>query len=131
MKFIIFPSKMPTTQQQKGVTKRNGKLIFYNRRGTENVELQGLLRKKAPKTPVPKGVPIILNVIFNFKHQKKSLWGRYKETRPDLDNLMKNLQDYMTKLGYYTDDSQIVVLCASKFYGQRHSIEIDIEEVKT
>ena len=128
MKITLYPTKMPTTQQQKGVTKRNGKTIFYNRRGTSNPELKGLLKKHAPKAPVTKGVPIVLNIVFTFKHQKKSLWGRYKPTRPDLDNLLKNLQDYMTKLGYYADDSQIVVLCASKLYGSKHSIEIEIEE---
>jgi Holliday junction resolvase RusA-like endonuclease len=57
------------------------------------------------------------------------LWGEYKQTRPDLDNLMKNLQDYMTKLCYYADDSQIVVLCARKFYGNKNKIEIEITEL--
>jgi Holliday junction resolvase RusA-like endonuclease len=129
MKFTIFPTKMPTTQQQKGVTKRNGKTIFYNRRGTENAELKALLMRNAPPQAIGKGVPIILDVIFTFKHQRKKLWGKYKSTRPDLDNLLKNLQDYMTKLGYYADDSQIVVLCARKFYGSKNKIEIEIEEV--
>ncbi len=75
MKIMLYPTKMPTTQQQKGVTKRNGKTIFYNRIGTSNPELKGLLKKYAPKAPVAKGVPIILNIVFTFKHQKKKLWG--------------------------------------------------------
>lgn len=129
MKFTIFPTKMPTTQQQKGVTKRNGKTIFYNRRGTDNAELKALLMRNAPPQAIGKDVPIILDVIFTFKHQKKKLWGKYKPTRPDLDNLLKNLQDYMTKIGYYADDSQIVVLCARKFYGNKNKIEIEISEV--
>lgn len=129
MKITLYPTKMPTTAQQRGVSKRNGKTIFYNRRGTQNAELKGLLMRNAPSQPIAKGIPIILDVIFTFKHQKKKLWGKYKPTRPDLDNLMKNLQDYMTKLGYYADDSQIVVLCARKFYGSRNKIEIEISEV--
>lgn len=129
MKITLFPTKMPTTQQQKGVTKRNGKTTFYNRRGTDNAELKRLLMRKAPPQPIAKDVPIVLDVMFTFKHQKKKLWGKYKSTRPDLDNLLKNLQDYLTKLGYYADDSQIVVLCARKFYGNKHKIEIEISEV--
>lgn len=129
MRITLFPTKMPTTQQQKGVTKRNGKTIFYNRRGTENTELKRLLMRNAPSKPIAKGVPIILDVIFTFKHQKKKLWGKYKPTRPDLDNLLKNLQDYLTTFGYYTDDSQIVVLCARKFYGNKNKIEIAITEL--
>ena len=129
MKFTIFPTKMPTTQQQKGVTKRNGKTIFYDRRGTDNAELKALLMRNAPPQVIGKGVPITLDVIFTFKHQRKKLWGKYKSTRPDLDNLLKNLQDYMTKFGYYADDSQIVVLCARKFYGNKNKVEIEISEV--
>lgn len=35
----------------------------------------------------------------------------------------------MTKFGYYADDSQIVVLCARKFYGNKNKIEIEITEL--
>lgn len=64
---------------------------------------------------------------WNAIKQKKK-WWQFKTTRPDLDNLMKNLQDYMTKLGYYTDDSQIVVLIAKKYYLDKNQIDIEIEE---
>ncbi len=37
----------------------------------------------------------------------------------------------MTKLGYYADDSQIVVLCARKFYGNQNKIEIEITELNS
>lgn len=129
MRIELYPTKMPTTAQQRGVSKRNGKTIFYNRRGTENVELKAMIRQKAPKQPFAKGTALILDVVFTYAIKNKTLWGQYKQSRPDLDNLMKNLQDYMTKLGYYADDSQIVVLCARKFYGSKNKIEIEISEV--
>jgi len=121
---------MPVTQQRKGISYRNGKPIFYNRQGVSNTELQSLLRKNAPKQPFPKGTPLILDIVFTYAIKKKKAWGSYKPTRPDLDNLLKNLQDYMTKLGYYADDSQIVVLCVRKFYGEKNKIEIEITEVE-
>ncbi|WP_415579528.1 RusA family crossover junction endodeoxyribonuclease, partial [Lactococcus hircilactis] len=43
--------------------------------------------------------------------------------------LMKNLQDYMTKLRYYSDDSQIVWLESKKFNSEKNRIEIEITEV--
>lgn len=129
MKFSFELQKMHTTAQQKGVTTIGGKPVFYNRKGTQNYELQGALKKAAPKRPFPKGTPLILDVVFTYAIKQKKLWGEYKQTRPDLDNLMKNLQDYMTKFGYYSDDSQIVVLCARKFYGSKNKIEIEITEL--
>ena len=35
----------------------------------------------------------------------------------------------MTKPGYYVDDSQICCLEVKKFYSEKNSIEIEIEEV--
>ncbi|MBS4460503.1 RusA family crossover junction endodeoxyribonuclease [Lactococcus petauri] len=130
MKFSFELQKMPTTAQQKGVSYKNGNPVFYNRKGTQNYELQSALKKAAPKQPFPKGTPLILDVVFTYAIKQKKLWGKHKQTRPDLDNLMKNLQDYMTKFGYYADDSQIVVLCARKFYGNKNKIEIEIKELE-
>jgi Holliday junction resolvase RusA-like endonuclease len=122
-------NKMPVTQQQKGVSCRNGRPVFYNRKGVENQELQRLLYKNAPKRPFPKGTPLILDVVFTYGNKNPKFWGKHKPTRPDLDNLMKGLQDYMTKYRYFTDDNQIVVLCARKFYGNKNTIEIDLKEL--
>lgn len=120
---------MPTTQQQKGISYKNGKPTFYNRKGTSNQELQILLRRYKPKQGFSKDKHLILDIVFTYAVLNKKLWGKPKPTRPDLDNLLKNIQDYMTKFGYYADDSQIVVVCARKFYGNKNRIEIEITEV--
>lgn len=46
MKFSFELQKMPTTAQQKGVSYKNGNPVFYNRKGTQNYELQGALKKQ-------------------------------------------------------------------------------------
>ncbi|MCT0061994.1 RusA family crossover junction endodeoxyribonuclease, partial [Lactococcus lactis subsp. lactis] len=114
MKFEFELDKMPTTQQQKGIKKVNGKLQFYNRRGTNNYSLKAQLMKNKPKECFEKNVPLKLSVTFFYAIKQKKRWWQWKTSRPDLDNLMKNLQDYMTKLRYYSDDSQIVWLEAKK-----------------
>ena len=129
MKFEFELDKMPTTQQQKGIKKVNGKLQFYNRRGTSNYELKANLIKNRPKECFEKDVPLNLSVTFFYAIKKKKRWGYWKTSRPDLDNLMKNLQDYMTKLRYYEDDNQIVWIEAKKFHSERNRIEIEITEV--
>lgn len=129
MKIEFELSKMPTTQQQKGISYRNGRPTFYNRKGTTNQELKVALMKHKPRKEFEKGQLLILDIVFIYAVKKKKLWGEYKDTRPDLDNLLKNLQDYMTELGYYADDSQIVILAAQKFYGPKNKIEIGISEL--
>ena len=130
MKFEFKLSKMPTTQQQKGISYKDGKPIFYNRKGTTNRELQLLLSRYKPKKGFSKEQHLILDIVFTYAVKNKKQWGKPKPTRPDLDNLLKNIQDYMTKFGYYVDDSQLVVVCARKFYGNENKIEIEITEVK-
>ena len=110
MKFEFELDKMPTTQQQKGIKKVKGKLQFYDRRGTKNYSLKAQLMKNKPKECFEKNVPLKLSVTFFYAIKQKKRWWQWKTSRPDLDNLMKNLQDYMTKLRYYSDDSQIVCL---------------------
>ena len=130
MKFEFEMAKMPTTNQQKGVKNINGKLVTYDRKGTKNQELLNHLIKNRPKNPISdKMIPIKLSVTFHYAIKQKKKWWQWKTTKPDLDNLLKGLQDYMTKLGYYVDDSQISCLEVKKFYSEKNSIEIEIEEI--
>lgn len=131
MKFSFELSKMPTTNQQKGVKFINGKMIRFDRKGTKNTELLNHLIQNRPKNPISdKTTPIKLSVIFHYAIKQKKKWWKWKTTKPDLDNLLKGLQDYMTKLRFYVDDSQICWLEVKKFYSEKNSIEIEIEEVK-
>ena len=130
MKFEFQLDKMPITQQQKGITFRNGKFQTYNRRGVQNSELQSLLIQNKPHNSFDKGIPLKLSVTFTTAIKQKKRWWQWKTTRPDLDNQLKNLQDYMTKYGYYCDDSQVVWLDVKKLYGEKTKISIEITEVE-
>ena len=131
MKFEFEMAKMPTTNQQKGVKNINGKLVTYDRKGTKNQELVMNLVQNRPKVPfLDKNIPLKLSVTFFYAIKQKKKLGLPKTTKPDLDNLLKNLQDYMTKLGYYADDSQISCLIVKKFFSEKNLIQIEIEEIK-
>ena len=123
-------AKMPTTNQQKGVKNINGKLVTYDRKGTKNQELVMNLVQNRPKVPfLDKNIPLKLSVTFFYAIKQNKKWGLPKTTKPDLDNLLKNLQDYMTKLGYYVDDSQICWLEVKKFFSEKNLIQVEIDEV--
>lgn len=71
---------------------------------------------------------ILLRVKFIFSSTKKILRGRYKNTRPDLDNLLKPLKDALSGV-FFEDDSQIVSIEATKIYGEVGCIDVELIEL--
>ncbi|MBP1044866.1 RusA family crossover junction endodeoxyribonuclease [Enterococcus sp. BWM-S5] len=118
-----------TTHQQKKVTVINGKPKFY-----EPPELQAtrekLMAHLSKHVPEQKYlVPVRLTVKWCFPATGKHKDGEYKWTKPDLDNSNKLLQDCMTKLGFWKDDSYVVSLITEKFWANIPGIYIRIEAV--
>ena len=66
---------------------------------------------------------------FDIKSPKK-LWGKYKTTRPDVENFYKECADVMTECGFWSDDSQIVDLRLMKYYAEQATIYIKVEELE-
>lgn len=62
--------------------------------------------------------------------KNKKFWGQYKDTRPDLDNSVKLLNDMMTRCRYWKDDSQVVDLHVIKRYAEEASIYVRLSEAK-
>ena len=51
-------------------------------------------------------------------------------SRPDLDNLEKNLLDVLTRLNFWTDDSLVAVKLTSKWWGPVPGIDISIKPTR-
>lgn len=87
-----------------------------------------LLRPYVPEKPM-KG-PININMWFTYPLTKKRKAGNlFKTTKPDWDNLAKTLQDVMTKLGFWYDDSQVVFALVCKGYGDKGCIIVRVVEL--
>lgn len=144
--YLRFEKGLPKgTAQQKGerISYRlvNGKKIPYilhyknDSVSAARKEYQLRLRQYLPKEPSDK--PIKLTIIFysSIKYPR-SAWGTYKTTKPDLDNMAKELIDSMIadketkKGGFFFDDSQIVDLRLIKYYSEEATIYIRIEEAR-
>lgn len=76
-----------------------------------------------------------LKALFVYPHLKKDENIRpkrkYKETRPDLSNVIKSLEDGLESVAF-NDDAQIVSLSAEKIYGalgESPHIEVTLEEL--
>jgi Holliday junction resolvase RusA-like endonuclease len=79
--------------------------------------------------------PVKLSVHWHYawrksepKKNKRHGW-KWCDTRPDVDNLCKLLFDCMTRIGFWTDDSQIAILYFEKQWCDVPGIGIKIEEL--
>src|SRR5699024_10351219 len=118
-----------TTHQQKQVTVRNGKPVFYEPDDLKAArsKLMGQLGRHAPKSKYTDPVRLITKWLFPMTKTSKN--GQYKHTRPDTDNLQKLLKDCMSDCGYWTDDALVVSEVSEKFWADTPGIYIKIEEV--
>lgn len=114
-----------TTAQQRRQTSSGGYLPPAARKA--KAFWQAFFEKHAPSEP--ESGPLSLIITFTFRPGKRQTQSKYKMTRPDLDNLLKLVQDAMTKCGYWNDDSQVVILSASKCYGDVPGVYVNIQKV--
>lgn len=122
------------TAQQKGeaIRYKNGApYIQHYRKDKVNAMRQEFiykLKKNAPRNPAAGAVG--LTVIFCFDIKNPKLWGQYKTTRPDADNIIKELKDAMTACRFWNDDSQVAKLRIIKLYGPAAYITVKVEDLE-
>ena len=76
-----------------------------------------------------------ISAFFSIPASKPAKWKDNAKTggirpvkKPDIDNIVKGVADALNKV-VYVDDTQIVTICAAKYYSDRPRIEITIKEV--
>lgn len=118
-----------TTHQQKQVTVRNGKPVFYEPEDLKKArsKLMAHLGQHVPKEKIEG--PVHFTVKWLFPITGSHTDGEYKATKPDLDNSNKLLQDCMTDLGFWVDDALVASELAQKFYAEKPGIFIQIERL--
>ena len=87
--------------------------------------LDALLAPHAPETPLMGAVTLEFRAVFppprsaSKKAREAMLRGTEPHTKkPDLDNLVKQLKDAMTRLQFWCDDRQVVRISCEKRYGE-------------
>lgn len=120
---------IPTAQARaRHMTTKSGFSVSYksaNQKANERT-LEALLAPYAPKAPLQG--PLVLEFVAALpvgksdskKLREAKLTGLVApEKKPDLDNILKNLMDCMTRLQFWTDDVQVVCLRCEKIYAEQ------------
>lgn len=138
--YLHFPEGLPrATSQEKGEAiryKRVGDKILpyidhYRKPKVQALrnELTLKMKRYCPKETSEKPIRLTVILYFDIKAPKK-LWGTYKTTKPDCDNYVKEIKDVMTLLKFWKDDNQVVDLRVVKYFAEKGTIFIRMEELE-
>ncbi len=129
------------TAQGKGlhvVRLADGRLmpVMFKKKPTKAAEndLVSLLAPRAPETPFTGPLWLTVGLFFPWrkgegKRALKEFSAVPIETKPDCSNLIKMLEDAMTRLNFWKDDSQNAGLTVTKYYSDTPGIFVDIESM--
>lgn len=123
-------ARLPTTTaQEHQVTVVNGKPHFYDPPELKAARalLHDHLAGHVPEKPFTG--PLRLITKWCFPVSGKHINGEYKTTKPDVTNLQKMLEDVMTDLHYWPDDSLITCAITEKFWADLPGLYIAIENL--
>lgn len=133
---VFIPCNIPTvTAHQKGAFAVGGRVRFFKKKRVVESEnsFHALLHPHRPEYPFDGPVCLCIGFVFPWrKSEAKRVIKNYSlypiQTRPDLSNLIKTIEDVMTTLRFWNDDGQISTLNISKQYGDRPGIRLNITQ---
>lgn len=118
IEFFIPMKDPPTvTHQEKQVTVRNGKPVFYepSELKATRAKLTAHLAKFRPPKPLTGAIMLTTKWLYPDRSGRHKN-GEYKITKPDTDNTIKLFKDCMTATGFWKDDAQVASEHTEKFW---------------
>ncbi len=118
---------VPTAQARARHGVVNGHSVTFksDRQKANEQTLDALLSRYAPAAPMSGADALEFIAVFppprsaSKKAREAMLRGTEPHTKkPDLDNLVKQLKDAMTRLQFWCDDRQVVRISCEKRYGE-------------
>ena len=122
---ICFPIKPVACQSVKFM--KNGHAYQPKPKMAYKKTIAQIAKLRMGSTP-PTTKPLIVRLWFEYATAKKQSMGAFKTTRPDIDNLLKGFLDALNGI-VWQDDAQICRISASKNYGEKDAIYLEIEEI--
>lgn len=127
------------TSQMKGTTRTPKGVRFFKKTEVAQAERIFLCYLKAnipAEWQTIDSGPIQLDVSFCWPWKKTELkrnmeWPLlHMDVKPDCSNIIKMLEDCMTKLKVWKDDGQVADLRVRKFWGESPGITIRVEKIR-
>lgn len=118
IEFFVPIRNLPTvTHQQKQVSVKNGKPVFYEPDSLKEARalLSAHLGKYIPEEAYDGPLECVVKWCFHTEAKNRND-GDYRDTKPDTHNLNKLLFDVMSDLGYWIDDARVVREIIEKFW---------------
>jgi len=133
---------IPKAQQRARHAVRGKHAMAYKAGSQRRAEetIKAYLLPYVPKKPLTGAICLSVMVFLPIPKSKPKWWkenaaaGRIvPTTKPDLDNLIKNIKDCLTDMRFWTDDRLVVKYGpgTGKYYSDDPRWEIEIEEVET
>ncbi len=107
------------------ITSANPKLKQW--RAAVNVTAQSAMRLQC-QDRAERGTPLNVVLYFYFRRPKSVKPGAAKTSKPDIDKLARAIFDSLTGV-VYEDDSQVIIVTASKDYEEQERVEIFAESL--
>lgn len=127
----IPPKKTHQSAMRIFKNKEGRAFLGHDKKGSQTQsDLMQLLLPYQPASPLQGEIVLSVDWIYPWRSAEPKK-NRVKGfipcvTKPDCDNLAKQLQDCMTKLRFWQDDAQIYSLNFRKFYGDNVGIHVKI-----
>ena len=137
--FTLFCNPPKHTAQGSSTILKNFKTgkYFIGKKANSNAmqaksELLGMLMPYRPEKALEGALKCEIEYIYAWRKSEskknRELGYKWCDTRPDADNILKQLFDCLTRLNFWQDDSQVSELHFSKRWGNEPRIEIWISE---
>lgn len=128
----IPPKKTHQSSMRIFKTKDGRTFLGHDKKGMETQNnLLSMLMQYQPEKPLEGALKLEVKWVYPWRtsEPKKNRAKGYLPclTKPDCDNLAKQLQDCMTKLCFWIDDAQVYSLSFEKYYGDDVGIDITIK----
>lgn len=129
----------PTAQRRARATSRGRfATVYKDAKQRENEgDLISLLTDYIPETPFEGPLKVSINCFMKIPKStsKKKLKMMeeidfYHIKKPDVDNLVKQALDCLSKTNFWFDDTQVCILDSVKIYSKNPRWEISIEETE-
>lgn len=128
----IIPPKN-TGQSAKRLGSIRGRAMMFETKESKDTKAMymALLYEKKPTEPFDVSISVEYKFYFPYNSTvKKSIQKQKliipKTTKPDWDNIPKQIQDVMTRLQFWTDDALIYKGTCSKWFAPEGKIVIEI-----